>query len=125
MLYADLRLFSSSSLSSSLFLFTNLGLFSSLMLSSMFLFSSVMLSSNPKLSSSLMLYILSLAPELLSNLDEGIAYSRWHHPRWRAYSRTIRASLDAAFDRNGPFVGPLCDGFGRLFGMVWDVFGVC
>jgi len=51
-LSADLRLFSSSNLSSSLFLFTNPGLFSSLMLSStqllssnLFMFSSLMLSS--------------------------------------------------------------------------------
>ena len=31
----------------------------------------------------------------------------------------------AAFDRKGPFVGSLCDGFGsfwKVFGMVWDAF---
>ena len=54
MLYANLRLFGSSSLSSSLFLFTNPGLLSSLMLSSrLFLFT------NPSLFSSLMLFSLS------------------------------------------------------------------
>ena len=44
MLYADLRLFSSSSLSSGPSLFTNLGLFSSLMLSSSLLLSSNLVS---------------------------------------------------------------------------------
>ncbi len=51
MLDADLKLLSSSSLSSSLFLFTNPGLFNSLMLSS-----SLFLFTNPGLFSSLTLF---------------------------------------------------------------------